>query len=110
MQPMAVGLTRIDCVLAYISEYRYSASVNAFDVLGDPVRRPSLELLAGVELEHFTPTGMLDELVRTYGPGGAIGVGWSLALVELDLFLNGTAFGPETWEDTPEAKGRAWYA
>lgn len=59
-----------------------------------------------LELEHSTPADVLDELVRSYGPGGTIGVGvgWDLALVELDLFLNGTTFDPVTWEDTPEAR------
>ncbi len=59
-----------------------------------------------LELEHSTPAEVLDELVRSYGPGGTIGVGvgWDLALVELDLFLDGTAFDPQTWEDTAEAK------
>lgn len=69
-----------------------------------------------LELEHSTPAEVLDELVRSYGPGGTIGagVGWDLALVELEKFLDGTAFDPATWEDTAEAKEfatracRAW--
>jgi DNA-binding transcriptional ArsR family regulator len=37
-------------VLAYISEHWYFGAVEAFDVLGDPVRRRILELLADGEL------------------------------------------------------------
>ena len=69
-----------------------------------------------LELEHSSPAEIIDELVRTYGPGGTIGIGggWDLTLLALDLFLNGTRFDPATWEDTPEAKEfatrscRAW--
>jgi uncharacterized protein YndB with AHSA1/START domain len=59
-----------------------------------------------LELEHASPAEIVDELVRTYGPGGTIGVGsgWDLALVGLDLFLSGTEIDPATWEGTPEAK------
>jgi uncharacterized protein YndB with AHSA1/START domain len=59
-----------------------------------------------LELEHSSPAEIIDELVRTYGPGGTIGIGggWDLTLLALDLFLNGTRFDPATWEDTPEAK------
>lgn len=58
-----------------------------------------------LELEHSTPAEVLDELVRAYGPGGTIGVGvgWDLALVELDLHLNGVTFDPPAWESTSEA-------
>ncbi|MEV0146465.1 MULTISPECIES: SRPBCC family protein [unclassified Nonomuraea] len=58
------------------------------------------------ELEHASPAQIVDELVRTYGPGGTIGVGcgWDLALLGLDLFLNGVTFDPATWQDTPEGK------
>jgi DNA-binding transcriptional ArsR family regulator len=35
--------------IAYISVYRYSALMHAFDILGDPVRRRILELLADGE-------------------------------------------------------------
>src|SRR5687768_17505035 len=37
-------------VLTYISRHLYSCGVHAFDVLGDPVRRRILELLADGEL------------------------------------------------------------
>jgi hypothetical protein len=58
------------------------------------------------ELEHSSPAEIVDELVRTYGPGGTIGIGggWDLALLGLDLFLRGATFDPATWQDTPEAK------
>jgi len=36
--------------LTYISTYFYFGGVHAFDVLGDPVRRRILELLAGGEM------------------------------------------------------------
>ncbi|MEU0566864.1 SRPBCC family protein [Nonomuraea sp. NPDC005983] len=59
-----------------------------------------------LELEHAAPAEIVDEMVRTYGPGGTIGigVGWDLALLGLDLFLRGVTFDPATWGDTPEAK------
>lgn len=59
-----------------------------------------------LELEHASPAEIVDELVRTYGPGGTIGIGggWDLTLLGLDLFLSGLAIDPATWEDTPEAK------
>lgn len=59
-----------------------------------------------LELEHSSPAEIIDELVRTYGPGGTIGIGggWDLTLLALDLFLNGARFDPATWEDTPAAK------
>lgn len=59
-----------------------------------------------LELEHSSPAEIVDEMVRTYGPGGTIGIGggWDLTLLGLDLFLRGTTFDPATWEDTPEAK------
>jgi len=59
-----------------------------------------------LELEHASPAEIVDELVRTYGPGGTIGIGggWDLTLLGLDLFLNGAELDPATWEDTPEAK------
>ncbi|MEO3745045.1 SRPBCC family protein [Plantactinospora sp. B5E13] len=58
------------------------------------------------ELEHASPAQIVDELVRTYGPGGTIGIGcgWDLALLGLDFFLRGVEFDPAAWEDTPEAK------
>ena len=58
------------------------------------------------ELEHASPAEIVDELVRTYGPGGTIGIGggWDLALLGLDLFLHDVQFDPATWEDMPEAK------
>ncbi|MCP2322227.1 uncharacterized protein YndB with AHSA1/START domain [Hamadaea flava] len=59
-----------------------------------------------LELEHASPAQIVDELLRTYGPGGTIGVGcgWDLALLGLDLFLHGVEFDPATWQDTPEGK------
>ncbi len=59
-----------------------------------------------MELEHSSPAEIVDELVRSYGPGGTIGIGggWDLTLLGLDLFLRGAEFDPATWEDTPEAK------
>ena len=59
-----------------------------------------------MELEHAAPAEIIDEMVRTYGPGGTIGIGtgWDLTLLALDLFLNDPRFDPATWEDTPEAK------
>ncbi|RGC65714.1 hypothetical protein C5N14_27315 [Micromonospora sp. MW-13] len=59
------------------------------------------------ELEHASPAQIVDELVRSYGPGGTIGIGcgWDLALLGLDLFLHGgVRFDPATWQDTPEGK------
>ncbi|WP_238008521.1 SRPBCC family protein [Dactylosporangium sp. AC04546] len=57
------------------------------------------------ELEHASPAQVVDELVRTYGPGGTIGIGcgWDLALLGLDLFLHGVQFDA-TWQDTPEGR------
>jgi len=59
-----------------------------------------------LELEHAAPAEIVDEMVRTYGPGGTIGIGggWDLTLLGLDLFLDGATFDPATWEDTAEAK------
>jgi uncharacterized protein YndB with AHSA1/START domain len=59
-----------------------------------------------LELEHTAPAEIVDEMVRTYGPGGTIGIGggWDLALLGLDLFLDGVTFDPGTWEATAEAK------
>lgn len=59
-----------------------------------------------LELEHASPAEIVDELVRTYGPGGTIGIGcgWDLTLLGLDLHLSGTSFDPATWEGSPEAK------
>jgi uncharacterized protein YndB with AHSA1/START domain len=58
------------------------------------------------ELEHSSPAEIVDELVRMYGPGGTIGVGggWDLALLGLDLYLNGIHVDTATWQDTAEAK------
>lgn len=62
-----------------------------------------------LELEHATPAAILDELVRSYGPGGTIGVGagWDLTLQALAMFLRGTSFDVATWESTAEAKAFA---
>ncbi|MFC4591988.1 SRPBCC family protein [Sphaerisporangium corydalis] len=59
-----------------------------------------------LELEHASPAEIVDELVRTYGPGGTIGIGggWDLALLGLDLFLRGTDLDPVTWQDAPEVR------
>ena len=46
--------------LTYISRIEYSASMHAFDVLGDPVRRRILELLADGEL----PSGAIGDVVQ----------------------------------------------
>lgn len=55
-------------------------------------------------LEHTTPADVLDELVRTYGPGGTIGVGtgWDITLLGLQLHLDGTAIDLTTWEDSAD--------
>ena len=47
-------------MVAYISDRYYSAVVHAFDVLGDPVRRRILELLADGELT----AGAVSDAVR----------------------------------------------
>ncbi|GAB3809336.1 SRPBCC family protein [Micromonospora zhanjiangensis] len=59
-----------------------------------------------LELEHASPARIVDELVRSYGPGGTIGIGcgWDLALLGLDLFLRGIDFDPGSWQDTPEGR------
>jgi uncharacterized protein YndB with AHSA1/START domain len=59
-----------------------------------------------VELEHASPAEIVDELVRTYGPGGTIGIGggWDLALLGLDRHLYGATFDVATWQDAPEVK------
>ncbi|MFY1670614.1 SRPBCC domain-containing protein [Plantactinospora sp. WMMB334] len=59
-----------------------------------------------LELEHSSPAEIVDELVRTYGPGGTIGLGggWDLTLLGLDLHLRGTELDPETWEERPEVR------
>jgi uncharacterized protein YndB with AHSA1/START domain len=59
-----------------------------------------------LELEHSSPAGFIDEMVRTYGPGGTIGIGggWDLTVLGLDLFLRGVPFDVATWEDTPQAR------
>lgn len=61
------------------------------------------------ELEHASPAEVVDELVRTYGPGGTIGIGggWDLALLGLDRLLGGEELDPATWEDAPEVKAFA---
>jgi uncharacterized protein YndB with AHSA1/START domain len=59
-----------------------------------------------LELEHAAPAEIVDEMARTYGPGGTIGIGcgWDLALLGLDYHLRGLPLDPATWEHTPEAK------
>jgi uncharacterized protein YndB with AHSA1/START domain len=59
-----------------------------------------------LELEHSSPAEVVDELVRTYGPGGTIGIGggWDLALLGLDLYLGGAALDPATRQDVPDVK------
>ena len=58
------------------------------------------------ELEHSSPAEIVDELVKTYGPGGTIGIGggWDLAVLGLDQYLRGADIDPATWQDTAEAK------
>ena len=59
-----------------------------------------------LELEHASPAEVVDELVRTYGPGGTIGIGggWDLALLGLDLYLGGADLDPATWQDASDVK------
>lgn len=59
-----------------------------------------------LELEHTAPAAVIDELVRSHGPGGTIGlgVGWDLALTGLDLQLNGIQYDPTTWEASDEVR------
>jgi uncharacterized protein YndB with AHSA1/START domain len=59
-----------------------------------------------LELEHACPAAIVDELVRTYGPGGtiSIGSGWDLALLGLDLHLGGAEMEAATWQDAPEIR------
>lgn len=70
---------------------------------------PAADGATVLELEHATPAEVLDELVRSYGPGGTIGVGvgWDITLIGLDLHIAGAQFDPATWEDTPEVKAFA---
>ncbi|MGI5239651.1 SRPBCC family protein [Dactylosporangium sp. CA-139066] len=65
-----------------------------------------------LELEHASPAGIVDELVRAYGPGGTIGIGggWDLALLGLDHHLRGADLDAETWEDDPEVREFARHA
>jgi uncharacterized protein YndB with AHSA1/START domain len=64
------------------------------------------------ELEHSSPAEIVDELVKTYGPGGTIGIGggWDLTLLGLDQYLRGARIDPATWQDTAEAKEFATYS
>lgn len=57
-----------------------------------------------LELEHTTPADVLDELVRTYGPGGTIGVGtgWDITLLGLHLHLADAPIDTATWESSEE--------
>ena len=48
-------------VLTYISPVAYHCAMHAFDVLGDPVRRRILELIADGEL----PSGAIGDVVQT---------------------------------------------
>jgi uncharacterized protein YndB with AHSA1/START domain len=59
-----------------------------------------------LELEHAAPAEIVDEMARTYGPGGTIGIGggWDLTLLGLYLFLSGAQFDVATWEGTPEVR------
>lgn len=59
-----------------------------------------------LELEHASPAEIVDEMVRSYGPGGTIGLGggWDLALLGLELHLHDEKFDPATWEHSPEVK------
>ena len=51
----------IVAALTYISAIAYPRAMHAFDVLGDPVRRRILELLADGEL----PSGAIGDVVQT---------------------------------------------
>lgn len=57
-----------------------------------------------LELKHTTPADVLDELVRSCGPGGNIGVGagWDITLFGLQLHLD-----VATWECSQEVVGFA---
>ncbi|GAA0420477.1 activator of HSP90 ATPase [Acrocarpospora corrugata] len=59
-----------------------------------------------LELEHTSPAEIVDELIRTYGPGGTIGIGggWDLALLGLDRHLRGENLDPATWQNAPDVK------
>lgn len=59
-----------------------------------------------VELEHASPAAIVDDLVRSYGPGATVGIGtgWDLTLLGLDLFLRDATFDRTTWEHAPEIK------
>jgi uncharacterized protein YndB with AHSA1/START domain len=59
-----------------------------------------------LELDHASPAAIVDELVRSYGPGGTIGIGggWDLALLGLDLHLHGAEMAAATWQDAPEIR------
>jgi hypothetical protein len=58
------------------------------------------------ELEHASPAGIVDGLVRTQGPIGPVGIGggWDLALLGLDRMLHREDFNAATWKSTPEAR------
>ncbi|GAA4258106.1 SRPBCC family protein [Dactylosporangium darangshiense] len=59
-----------------------------------------------LELEHASPAEVVDELVRSYGPGGTIGIGcgWDLALLGLELHVRGVEGDVETWQDAPDVR------
>jgi hypothetical protein len=59
-----------------------------------------------LELEHASPAEVVDELVRSYGPGGTIGIGcgWDLALLGLELYVRGAEGDVETWQDAPDVR------
>ncbi|GAB3691315.1 hypothetical protein [Nocardiopsis oceani] len=70
--------------------------MHAFDVLGDPVTRRLLELLADTEAMFW----------KQFGPG-ATGVGWDLAFLVLERHLHAGANTPqeaEGWEGTDEGR------
>lgn len=59
-----------------------------------------------LELDHAAPAAIVDEMARTYGPGGTIGIGggWDLALLGLHCHLRHLEFDPATWGDSPEVR------
>ncbi|HET6356187.1 SRPBCC family protein [Streptomyces sp.] len=58
------------------------------------------------ELRHASPAEIVDELVRTQGPAGAVanGAGWDLVLLGLDGFLQGEDLDTARWKDTPQMR------
>ncbi|KRV46581.1 hypothetical protein AQ490_11925 [Wenjunlia vitaminophila] len=59
-----------------------------------------------LELVHASPAEFVDGMVRSYGPGGTIGIGagWDLALLGLDLHLRGEDLDPLTRANAPDVR------